>query len=336
MWPESTTTTPKQFLPLVGSKSTLRVNYEQIAKFVDIKKIWVLTTVDLVEMVKKELPEIDGCNYVVEPCRRNHGPAISMMMAKLVNVDPDEPFMIIQTDVIRNPESRFREMIMMADEVTQKTGCWLTAGKKMEGKIAGVDYVEVGNKKTYGEVNFWEIEKWLNRDIEKDIERAISNQKALIHATHLCWTPIKMIEVIKSHVPSWGRGIDKLMEAGENWEKVVKTVYKQMEHGSFEERVVSQLTEKGYVMEMTFEWWDLGTWESVADYNQKYFNNNNECDMVEIEAGGNYCRVEKGKKVAVVGMDNLIVVDTPEGLLVCKKEMSGRVGEVITKLEEKD
>lgn len=326
MWPESTVARPKQFLPLVGDKSTLRINYEQVAKFVLREKIWVLTTSDLVPLVKKEIPEVRYENYVIEPDRKNHGPAISLMMARLAQLDENEPFMIVQTDVIREPEVSFREMVMMAEQEVRERGYWLTAGTKAVKRIPGVDYLKVGKSVKYGEVSFWELEKWLGREDLEEIALAVERGRAMIHATHLCWTPKKMIGAISREMPGWGQAINKIISESDELE----IIYGQMESGSIEEKVVSRLKEPGFVVEMPFEWFDLGTWESVAEYNQnRSKNGDSRFTRIEIEALGNYVRAPEGKTVAIIGADNLIVVDTPDGLLICRKDLSGKVGEVV-------
>ena len=81
------------------------------------------------------------------------------------------------------------------------------------------------------------------------------------------------------------------------------------------------------MVELPFKWWDFGTWESVSVYTGDENKN-----KIEIEAKNNYVRSMENKPVAVIGLSDIIVIDGPKGLLVCKKSESGRVGEVVKKL----
>ncbi|MFA6518320.1 MAG: sugar phosphate nucleotidyltransferase [Candidatus Shapirobacteria bacterium] len=326
MWPESTPDKPKQFLPFIDGKSTLRVNFERLAKFVYLNKIWVLTTKDLAPLVKLELPEVDVDHYVIEPARKNHGPAIGLLSTRLAKIDPNEPFMIVQTDVIREPETAFREMVMLAEEVVNRTGKLITAGYRAKEMVAGVDYMEIEELKSNHHVTYGKVKKWLTRDKVVEIKRAVKLGKAYVHATHICWRPGLMLEAIKELKPDWWNCLKDVLEA--------ESQYLKMEPGSIENEIISHKIKGGYVIEMPFEWHDLGTWASVAIYQETRDKKPELRAKIEIEANNNFVRVSDEKKpVALIGVSDLVVVDTPNGLLICKKDQSGRVGEVVKELE---
>ena len=100
--------------------------------------------------------------------------------------------------------------------------------------------------------------------------------------------------------------------------------------GSIEE-ITKQVHAKGdsLVIELPFEWTDFGTWESLEKY---YIANNIEPKnggVVEVEAKDNFCISDSQKKIAIIGVDNIIVIEGKDGILVCRKDLSGRVGEVV-------
>jgi len=91
---------------------------------------------------------------------------------------------------------------------------------------------------------------------------------------------------------------------------------------------------RSIVVEIPFKWVDFGTWESVAIYQETRDKKPELRAKIEIEASNNFVRMsDPNKPVALIGVSDLVVVDTPNGLLICKKDQSGRVGEVVKALE---
>jgi mannose-1-phosphate guanylyltransferase len=106
--------------------------------------------------------------------------------------------------------------------------------------------------------------------------------------------------------------------------------YAKMPKGAIEE-ITKQVHAQGnsMVIELPFEWTDFGTWESL----EKYYQTNNiealKGEVREIEANNNFCMSNNQKKIAIIGLDNVIVVEGDDGILICRRDLSGRVGEVV-------
>jgi mannose-1-phosphate guanylyltransferase len=88
---------------------------------------------------------------------------------------------------------------------------------------------------------------------------------------------------------------------------------------------------EGRMVVLPFEWWDFGTWESVDKYLKEKNLYQTGSNVIELDSNNNFVRSEK--EVALIGVDNLVVVDTGDALLICKKDQTGRVGEVVEKLK---
>ena len=319
MWPLSSPEMPKQFLPLISEKSLFQITYEQLLEKYKPEEIFVSTNITQKELIAHIAPEIPQHNYILETEMRNTGPAIGLIAAMLYRLDPDEPFVICQSDVLRQPTEAFLQMILDFESLTKKTGKWVTPGFKPEFAMTGVDYMISGNKVD----GAMELAEWLMGTDKESIEGYVKNGQAWLHANHYCWTPKKWLESYQKFKPEWATPLWKIAKGGDE-----KTIYPTIPAGRTEDWTkLSVAAGEGMMVELPFKWWDFGTWESVSVYTGDENKN-----KIEIEAKNNYVRSMENKPVAVIGLSDIIVIDGPKGLLVCKKSESGRVGEVVKKL----
>lgn len=338
MWPASRQASPKHFLPLIGDKSLFEITYQVLRKKFDSKDIYVQTNAIQADLARKLVPEIPIENYFIEPELRNHGPATGFMAAKLMNIAPDEAFITVQTDVLRIPEDKFLEMIDEVERLINEKGKLVTGGIKPEFAVMGVDYLIRSEEKVgqIGQMGIYKMDKWLERDSKEMVEEFVKDGRAFLHANHYAWTPRLILDAYKRIKPDWYRALVAMMEADFDDEMVVKE-YGSMEKGGVEEVTRTELL-NGFVVELPFEWIDFGTWESVTKYlgKDQSFQGYDEVNVHEIDSSGNFYRVPSGKFVATIGVENLVVVDTGDALLICRKDQSGRVGEVVDYLKEKN
>jgi len=336
MWPMSRVDHPKHFLKLFDGKSLFQINYEALREKFRPQEIYIQTTVDQMDLVSQQAPDIPKDNCFVEPELRNTGPAAGYMALMLEQKDPDEPFFLVQADVLRTPTNKFLEMIEETEKLVKKEGKMVTGGFRPDFGVMGVDYLVCGPKlvDTAG-VDFYKIQKFLWRSTKEEADKYIQEKSILVHANHYSWTPKALLEAYKTHAPNWYESLQKIKTCiGERNGAGVREVYSEMEKGPTED-VTQHIFEEGYVALLPFDWVDFGTWESFFKYraeNKQYMPGDN---VLEMESNG--CYVQKADKnfVALVGVDDLFVVDTDDALLVCKKDMSGKVGDIVKYLKEK-
>ena len=133
----------------------------------------------------------------------------------------------------------------------------------------------------------------------------------------------------KKYKPEWYQPLVNISK-----DEDVVTNYGDMPKGAIEEvtRIVYKNNE-ALVVELPFNWVDFGTWESVANYMQEKGMYDAK-DVVEIEGKGNFVYRKDKKYVALIGVDDLVVVDSGDGLLITRKDLTGKVGQVVDKLKE--
>jgi len=332
MWPLSRVSHPKHFLPIINGKSLFRINYEIIRKKFVPEDIYVQTNKEQAILAKKEAPDIPVKNYFIEPELRNHGPATLFMAAKLSTLNPQEPFFLVQTDVIREPANKFIEMIEACDYMIKKEKKLITGGFRPEFAVMGVDYlITKGKPQKVRNMNVFKMEKWLGRDNREAVEEYLTQKSIFLHANHYSWTPALLLESAERLTPDWSEAIAAMIKSfGTTKEKaMVKREYHQMSSDPIE-RITRQELGNGYLVELPFKWLDFGTWESLANFSN--IKDKRHGERILIDSKDAYINVPGKKLVAVIGIDNILVVDSGDALLVCPRKQSGRVGEVVEKL----
>jgi mannose-1-phosphate guanylyltransferase len=327
MWPLSSPSLPKHFLPLIKGKSLFELNWEVLRTRFEADKIYLQTNAEQAKIAKKIVPEIVKENIFIEPESRNQGPATGLAAAFLAKKGLNkEPFFLIQVDNLRIPGENIFKMMNLAEKLAKKTDKYITGGFVPDRFIKGVDFLLEGDLvDTENGVKIFKVAEYVGRDETEKIENNLSSGKLLVHANHSCMTPDNMLKMFKEYRPDWYEPLKRIIEGAD-----VALEYAKMPKGAIEE-ITQQVHAKGnsLVIELPFEWTDFGTWESL----EKYYQANNiepkNGEVVEVEAKNNFCVSDNKKKIAIIGLDNIIVIEGKDGVLICRKDLSGRVGEVV-------
>lgn len=335
LWPMSRSARPKHFLPLIGDKSLFQLNYESLRRKFKPEEIFVSTNEEQSKIARKQAPEIPQENYILEPEMRNQGPATGLVAAELFKRGfEDEPFMIIQADVLRDPAESFLQMIEDCGALAKNENKYITGGFRPEYPVMGVDYLVKGKRVSpEGKTGIYDVAKFVWRGSKEQTEDFIKQDNILVHANHTCMTPKNMLEVLKKYKPEWYEPLMNIINGAD-----VKTEYLKMPEGPIED-VTQKVYEAGeaLVVELPFKWMDFGTFESISKYlvdNGIYKEGEN---IVETESKDNFVLLDDPNKVvALVGVSGLVVVDTGDALLVCKKSESAKVQDALGEIKKRN
>lgn len=329
MWPESRQTSPKQFLPLIGEKSLFQLNWEALRLKFSPEEIFLQTNAQQAEIAKKQVPEILTDNVFIEPEMRNQGPATGFAAASLIKRGfGDEAFMLVQADVMRKPEEKFIEMLEVVGGLAMESKDYITGGIKPESIVRGVDYLVKGElvKEEKG-VKVYRVADYIDRSEEEKINQYMGTDKLLIHANHTTMTPNNLMEMYKKYRMEWYEPLMNIVGGGD-----IPVEYAKMPKGAIEEVTKElYLKNEALVAELPFEWIDFGTWESLAKYLVSKEMYVPDTKTIEIDSKNNFVRAKK--TVALIGVEDTIVIDRDDALLICKKDKTGKVGEVVDQLK---
>ena len=342
LWPYSTKDTPKQFQMILGQRSLYQHNIDILLEQYDAADIFISTKESYIKYVKEQSPMIPEENYLIEPdIRRDRGPGDGLAILRLSLKHPDEPFMVVQSDCIREPSDRYIAMIAEMERVAVETHKLVTGGIKTEKPIVGIDYLSLGAKiKSKSGLEIHEIEKFVERpQTMTEIEEIIRGATIITHSNQITWYPEEFLAAYKKYKPSWYKALMTIKEAiGTAKEReVVEKVYAGMDKAPTEVVTKKIMNQGGAVaVVLPYNWSDIGTWSSLHDYfstnGQNYIDA--ETSLV-LDSNGSIVKTQSKKLVAMLGVEDIVVVETDDALLVMNKRSSGDVGKVLDELKNR-
>lgn len=337
LWPYSRQNKPKQFQKIIGNKSLLRLNLEALLSEFNPQDIYISTKEEYAPYIKSDAPEIPLGQVIFEPnFRKNQGPATIYSSLKIQQKYPEEPFVLVQADCIREPAKEFINMLYEEEKIIKTTKKLVTGGIRPQYPDMGSDYLRLGKKISQ---NVFEVSEFIMRlnDFEKTKE-LISEDNVLIHTNHYGWYPELLLDSLEIYKPDWFDAFTKMRDSfGKNNEKeVTSQIYENLEAGPIEIITKKVLPQNGAIIVLPFRWTDIGTWASVYEF----FSKNNDVyadgEVLTIDSKNSLIKGPSKKLIAAIGLDNLVIVDTPDVLLVCPKNRSGDLSKILEKIKALD
>lgn len=340
IWPLSREAKPKQFQPIVGKTPLYQQTIETLLKSFKAEDIFVSTKKRYSPFIQSQSPQIPKENLIFEPdIAKDRGPGEGLAFLTLSMSHPNEPFMIIQSDVLRTPDDLFLEMINEAEKIEIRDRKFMSGGIKANYPILGIDYLRLGKRiSSQDKIEIFETDEFIPRvDSYQETKKLISNFYVATHSNHNCWYPDLMLAAYAKYRPDWHSSLmqirDILAKNGDT--SKIDEIYSRMEKGATE-LVTGNLFKGGYTILLPYRWTDIGTWDSVYEFADQDDQVREDGNVISVDSKRSLVKCPNpGKLVAVIGIDNLIVVDTDDALLVCNKSMAQEVKTIVEMLKER-
>jgi mannose-1-phosphate guanylyltransferase len=342
MWPYSRQNKPKQFQPIIGEISSYEYNINTLLKEYSPEDIFISTKRKFIKYVSEQSPQIPLKNYIVEPdIAKDRGPGEGLAFLKLSILHPDEPFLLIQADLVREPEEGLLKTIRAAEKLVKEHRRYVTGGIKATAPNMGADYLQVGERVLADGVEAYSIDHFHYRKGNLAATRElVNNFHVVAHWNHLCWYPELILDAYKQYRPDWYEGLMQMKEAldkpGEN--EAIERIYETMEKGPTEE-VTKHIMESGEAIAilLPFKLTDIGTWGAVYEFFEDGVGNYEDGNVITVDTKGSLIKSSSPEKlIAVAGVRDMIIVDTPDALLVVPKEEADKIKDIQKLLTERE
>jgi len=328
LWPRSRRATPKHVLALSGSgKPLLRETYERIRPLAD--EVFVLTEERQVAMVRKVVPELREDALIVEPAARGTTNAYGLAAMTLLERDREAVIAIQPADHLIRGAASFRATINRAARIADRSGWLVTVGLKPAHPATGLGYIEAGGR---GPAGSFKVERFVEKP---DLERARRFQHSGRHYWNLamfCWRADVFLEELRRHGPRHHAGLARVLAARRKGDEAAAAhTYTRLPVEAVDYTVMEK-TERLLVLPATFKWIDVGSWEELAGLLPKDRSGNVvEGDVLLIDTESSLISAPD-RLVAAIGIKDLIVIDTPDALLICPRSRSQEVKRLVEAL----
>lgn len=342
LWPRSRDETPKQFLKLFGGETLVEITAKRLNKFIDWENIFVSTNVRYKDQIADLLPQIPAKNIIVEPARRDTAPAHGLGAAYIYSKDKDAVIVNAASDHFITPQKNYKHTMLAAAE-SAFSGDWLVAvGIRPTYPHVGYGYIKRGERiKTVGGRYVYKLDKFVEKPDLKKAKGYVSTGDYFWNANHYVWRADTYLKALEKHAPKISSGLMKIMDSiGSNDEdRVLSEEFEKMPKISVD-YAVSEKADNSLMLVADYSWTDIGDWNEVWKNLPHDGNGNAIIDGDEV--GGEIINIDtsdalihrNGRMIAVIDVDNVVIVDTKDALLICSKSKAQNVKKIVNQLKD--
>ncbi len=318
LWPVSTPEMPKQFIDLLGvGKSLLQLTVERFRSVAGIAGMWVVTSENYVDIVRKQLPEMPADHILAEPVPRNTAPCIAYACWRIMREDPDANIVVTPSDAIVLKTELFSEIISKALEFTASSSSIVTVGIHPDRSETGYGYICSSSKE---ECNVVKVNEFREKPDRETAERYLAAGNYFWNAGIFVWSVSTIVDQMRRHAPQIAGMMDKIAGTfGTEEEKAaLAEFFPQCDKISIDYAVMEK-SDSIYVISADLGWSDLGSWTSAGSHIAEGPDGNRVVgnDVRLIDSEGCIVHVEECRKVVVKGLKDYVVACRGGNLLVC-------------------
>jgi mannose-1-phosphate guanylyltransferase len=342
-WPLSRKDKPKQFLSLIGGKSMIRHTVDRVLPLVPIERVFVVTLERYADETLRHIPELPRENLILEPEGKNTAPAIAFGTLKIKKLEPDAVTVVLPADHAIGEEDVFREVILFAEEIanTRLPGGdfpLVTLGVKPTRPETGYGYIKEGEViKTSEKYRANKVERFTEKPDLKTALGFLEEGGYYWNSGIFVWKVSSILGAFRRLVPGWYEYFDKILDdINTPQEKAMLfEFYSKIEPGPID-KVILEKWENTLVIPIDFPWSDLGSWQTLDEFirtdpEENIFNG----EGVSLDSSGCLVFGDNKRLIAIVGVKNLVVVETDDAVLVVDKQKAQDVKRVVEMLEKK-
>ena len=338
LWPLSRRSRPKQFQPLVGEDSLFQLMVRRLAAGFGVDSVFVSTGAGYVSTIKEQVPELPEGNIIAEPQMRDTLAAVGYAVTVLDQRFPGSTVATLwgADHVIRNDDI-FLRALRAATRLTRERGWVVKIDVPPTYPNTGLGYIEIGPQ--IGSTEGFDVYAFI-RQIEKpDEERArqfLESRRFLWNTGYIVWTTTKILDLYRQHAPDTFEQLQKIKESlGTAAEaQVTERVFPEIERLSIDYGIFQKMGGSEFaVLPAQLGWSDIGAWDVLRDELQDDDGNTVRGRVMAIDTENSLIYGPPEKLLVTIGLDNVVIVDTPDALLVCPANRAQDVKLVVDRLK---
>lgn len=340
LWPKSRNQTPKQFLRLSGKRSMVQLSAARLSNFIGWDKIIVVTNKIYYEEVKNQLPDVPATNIICEPERRDTALAMLVGSLRAKSLDSDAVVVNAASDHVVVNEKEFTKVMKAAVWAARSGEHLVTVGITPTFPSTAFGYIRIGDDidKING-LPVFQVQSFTEKPGQATARAFISTGKYFWNANMYVWHTDALIKAFEQHASAtYNLAKDLINKKSAAFHQALPAIYKKAESISID-YAISEKSDNLVLIPGDFGWSDVGNWDVVYSLGKKDLAGNviisdeDQAKALTINSSNNL--IHTGKRlVAVVGIDDMIVVDTDEIVMVLPKSRSQDVKKIVERLAE--
>lgn len=341
-WPRSRRSAAKQVLALDGERSMIQQTMDRLRPLAGEDKMWVITNDLLAGTIAQQLDVLPRERVICEPAARNTAPAAGLAAFLLERIAPQSVLGIFPADHVVTQEATFVKTLRAAMTLAIEDENMVVLGIQPTHAETGYGYIETGEHLRDGIMH---VRRFTEKPNRERAEEFLAAGNYYWNSGIFVWQAKTLASAVREHLPEMAPLLEEIAAAygTPQFAEVFARLYPQCENISVDYAILEPRSAKGgqrsklYCIPAEFGWNDLGSWSALYEHKLEHGlgdeNENvmNAPDHVLLESHGNYV-YSPDKMVALVGVENLVVVETDDALLVTTREHAQDVGKVVKEL----
>jgi mannose-1-phosphate guanylyltransferase len=330
-WPASRESLPKQFLAIASGESLLRRTALRLLPLSGPDRTWVVTNAAHVGIAASHLPEIAPGRIIGEPVGRSTAPCIALAASLIARLEPDATMLAAPADHWIQDEEAFRKTAQIAIDFAQKQPALVTFGIAPAFPETGYGYIEAGDEASPG---VHRAVRFLEKPDRENAQKFVESGRHFWNSGIFVWNVRVVREELEKHAPQIFAACEKIA-ASSGVESAMRESYSALPSISIDYALLER-SDRVYVVPARFTWSDIGSWDALSTLMPRDdAENAADGDAIFLDSRGCFVRGGANRLAAVVGMKDVLIVDTPDALLVCPKDRAQEVRKVVEALEKK-
>jgi mannose-1-phosphate guanylyltransferase len=340
LWPQSREATPKQLLHVLGEGTMIQNTIARLQPLIPYDRILIVTNRNQVATMREQIPQVPLENFLAEPFGRNTAPCIALASIVIEQRDPEAVMVVLPADHHIQNVGEFQHQLGIACEAADQLGGLVTLGITPTRPETGYGYIQVGEgadvPEHFASQGVRNVLTFAEKPDLPTAERFLASGDFLWNSGMFIWRVDAIGAAIKQYLGEIHEQAEVLRGAlgTPRFPEVIESVYSQIHPISIDYGVMEK-AHNTFVIRCEFGWSDVGSWDETYRLAMKDGAANAIVgDVVTIDTHGTFIRTA-GKMIATVGVRDLIIIDTPDALLVCRRGDSQRVQGVVDYLRRK-
>ena len=340
-WPMSRARRPKHLLPIVGEEPMLKKTLDRLCGVVEADQVFIITNREQRDAVLEVCPEVPREQVIGEPVGRNTAAAVGLATVLIRRRNPAAAYAVLPSDHMIYDASAFRSDLELAFEVAEQREALVTIGINPTYAATGYGYIEAGDPVAeFAEAGIFKVDRFVEKPIKSVAEKYLASGNYFWNAGMFIWRASVIGGELARFVPTLWQGFEAIAAdfdaRGEGaMDAILDEHYADMEGVSIDYAVMER-TSSIYTVKARFDWDDVGEWLAVERHYDPDERGNVVRGLSVLEGSSrNIIVSEEGHLTALVGVDDLIVVQTADATLICPKNRAQEIRRVVDRIKER-
>jgi mannose-1-phosphate guanylyltransferase len=328
-------------LKLFGERTLFQVAIHRLEGVFDPDHILVVTVADQAAKLKEQWPEIPDANYLIEPMPRGTASVVGMAAVALAQRDPAASMAILTADHFIQDEAKFRELLRAGYDLAQE-GYLVTLGITPTYPATGYGYIQRGEELgEYGGTRAYRVVTFKEKPDEAHAKLMLQSGDHDWNSGMFIWRVDRILDEFHRQMPNLAKKLAEITQAwgSDHRRETVEWVWPEIKSETIDYGIMEHASQVAVLPAKGLGWNDVGSWDSLFDVLPGDENGN-------IVLGGDPILLDTrrtlvseggcGRLIVTIGVDDLVVIDTGDALLVCRKDAAQQVKTVVNLLKERD